>query len=143
MSPVGVGPSGTYQSAGTSYPSPQSIVTEELRTVTVLPQGSSGGPPNTLMATEYRLKMTVPTMLSSVCLGGAVAAVSCESSSAARTIAKRVCAPVGSATSTARAVGSGAATSLSEAILSGCAAGCDPLMASATGSGSSTARSAT
>ena len=52
MSRSGSGFSGTYQSAGTSSPSPgaqpQSIRSVELRTVTVLPGGSTGGPPTSL-----------------------------------------------------------------------------------------------
>src|SRR5215207_10028651 len=53
-----------YQSAGTVYPSPQSICSVELRTVTVLPAGRIGGPPTTLIARPYRLKTIVPIALS-------------------------------------------------------------------------------
>src|SRR5215475_2298537 len=63
-----------YQSAGTSYPAPQSIRSVELCTVTVLFAGRIGGPPTNLVANPYRLNTTVPITLSSARSGGAIAA---------------------------------------------------------------------
>ena len=66
-------PAGMYQSAGTSYPSAQSIRSVELCTVTVLFGGRIGGPPTNLVAKPYRLNTIVPIALSRPDSGGAAA----------------------------------------------------------------------
>src|SRR5215212_2159838 len=62
MSLSGSGSVGKYQSAGTSYAPSCSV---ELRTVTVLPGGNTGGPSKSRVATLKRVKISVPITLMS------------------------------------------------------------------------------
>src|SRR5215217_233673 len=72
MSLSGSGSVGKYQSAGTSYAPSCSV---ELRTVTVLPGGNTGGPSKRRVATLKRVKISVPITLMSDGGCGASAAV--------------------------------------------------------------------
>src|SRR3954449_7721650 len=60
MSLSGSGSAGKYQSAGTSYAPSCSV---ELRTVTVLPAGNTGGPSKRRVATLKMVKISVPITL--------------------------------------------------------------------------------
>lgn len=75
MTPVAEsGSSGKYQSARTVWLVP-GMSSVELRTVTLLPGGSTGGPENTCSAAPTTLNTSEPTMFTSGAGRGAVTGV--------------------------------------------------------------------